>query len=165
MKEAMSQDPQQPAKSDDPLDAPHRLLTLINVSGASSPWLPGELGAILSHQLDSPLRDALPVDVGEARDEKMTLRMLFEQTAPPVALVEQLKRAMKSASVDPESFLPREVATALYIAALVAGLRAGHRLSSLADEAIQERARWAQSREWLDPTLRGLLDDYLSDKE
>jgi hypothetical protein len=142
----------------DPLSEPKRMLTLMNVGTEHSTWLPEELGAILTHQLDAPLAEVLDHSLtDEWAADDATVRKLLTHPSPPPSLLEQLKRTCKAASAEPDSFLPKEVATVLYIACIACGLHTGQRISNLDDHAVRERLEWAGSRKWLDPGLRELL--------
>ncbi|CAN5553432.1 hypothetical protein BH09PLA1_BH09PLA1_18240 [soil metagenome] len=144
------------------------MLDLLTVGGSESGWMPSELGAILSHQLDVPLAETAADDsASDVVDGKLdpewrgaTLRALLVHPAPPIALLSRLKQFFKLASTAPGDSLPKEVATVLYIAVIVAGQRAGERLTRLDDASIQERVEWASRRRWLDPSLASLFKNF-----
>ena len=138
--------------STDSLSEPKRLLTLLNVGQTQSDWMPGELGAILTHQLNVPLREMIA-----STDDARPLGQFFADPRPDAALLAALKDAFKLASTQPNDALPKEVATVLYIAVLAVAQRAGLGLTSLDDAALRERVAWAKNRRWLDPHLRELM--------
>jgi len=131
------------------------MLYLLSVVPTQSGWLPTELGAILTHQLDTPLAEV--VAGGAGFEKEKTVRDLLFEVNPPATLMEQVKGVFKTASTASGDLLPKEVATVLYIAIIVAGQRAGQRLTSLDDAALLERVEWASRRRWLDPMLSGLF--------
>src|SRR3954467_5239772 len=104
---------------------PEKLLTLLSLGPGESLWQPDELGAILTHQLDAPLRETLAVAADEVTPWG-TLRELFLNPSVPVVWLERVKRVTKDASADEESGVPREVSTVLYIGSIVLARRAGH---------------------------------------
>jgi hypothetical protein len=136
----------------DSLAEPKRLLTLLNVGQTQSDWMPGELGAILAHQLNVPLREM----IAGANDARSLAQVLADSN-PDVNVLASLKDTFKLASTQPNDALPKEVATVLYIAVIVVAQRAGMRLTSLDDGALAERVAWALNRRWLDSTVRELL--------
>jgi hypothetical protein len=156
-------------RNDEPLTEPRRLLALFTVGSGvdSSTWLPSELGAILAHELGTPIREALDdSSLAELKAEwagaDATVRKLLMHANPPPNLLERLKEIAKASSIVDDGPLPREVATVLYIAAIVAGLRAGQKLSALDDESLRQRVEWACRRRWIDPQLRKQLSRFTS---
>jgi hypothetical protein len=156
-------------RNDEPLTEPERLLAMFTVGSGvdASTWLPSELGAILAHELDTPIREAL--DESSSAELKAewagadaTVRKLLAHPTPPPSLLERLKEIAKASSVVDDGPLPKEVATVLYIAAIVAGLRAGQKLSGLDDESLRQRVEWACRRRWIDPQLREQLSGFTS---
>src|SRR5687768_1349181 len=110
---------------------PKRMLDLLSVGSTSmkSGWMPSELGAILAHQLDVPLKEIVAAVDNGWRDR--TLRTLFADTSPPVSVLGKLKHAFKVASTSADGAVPVEVATVLYIAVIVVAQRGGEQLTSL----------------------------------
>lgn len=137
------------------------MLDLLSVVPTQSGWMPSELGAILTHQLDIPLQDVIPGSA--ASGEPKSLRNVLMDPTPPAALMAQLKGLFKTASTASDDLLPKEVATVLYIAIIVAGQRAGQRLTSLDSAALRDRIEWASKRRWLDPTLVELFRHTISE--
>lgn len=150
--------PDPPSSSNDRLAEPKRMLSLLSVVPTQSGWMPSELGAILTHQLDIPLHEVVAgtLDAGVP-----TLRHLLTNPSPPAALMQQLKGLFKTASTATDDLLPKEVATILYLAIIVAGERTGLRLTSLDPAALHERLDWASKRRWLDPMLGDLFRQHI----
>src|SRR4051812_15084333 len=156
----MTEREQPKSRPDDPLGEPKRMLSLFGVGQSQSTWMPRELGAILRHQLDTPLRSEVDSSIelsGEWLNDGATVRRLLAHPSPPIELLDHFKRNFKNASQAAEGALPKEVATVLYIAVIVAARRTGHQLSSLEDESLREKVEWATRRRWLDPDLAGFF--------
>jgi hypothetical protein len=148
----------------DPLAEPKRLLNLMSGTPTGSSWMPGELGAILKHELQVPLRDIVAVSPpSEWSAADTNLRGLLAHENPPVELLEALKRLFKSASAASDDLLPKEVATVLYLAVIAAGARAGHNLTSWGQTELRQRIEWASRRQWLAPPLDKLFEQFLRD--
>src|SRR5207237_7742080 len=99
----------------DPLSQPQRLLTLLSLQSTQPTWQSDELGAILAHQLNAPLAEALP-DVGSDGAKWKNLRQLLLDPSAPAHWLARIKDFAKAASVSGETGLPRDVATVLYLA-------------------------------------------------
>lgn len=136
----------------DALAEPKRLLTLLNVGQTQPDWLPGELGAILTHQLNVPLREIIA-----GNNDPRSLAQFLAVANPDANVLRSLKDTFKLASTRPNDALPKEVATVLYIAVIVVARKAGLQLTTLNDTALGERVAWATNRRWLDPALRVLF--------
>ena len=132
-------------------------------------WGESELGAILQHQLEAPLELELrQTGVGEwppaggtpsAGDAAIrTFRELLEDPQPPIELLERTKQYAKSCRSRVDGPLPEEVATVLYLAAIVAArARCGRAISRLGELALRHAVDWALGQPWLDPSVRDLL--------
>jgi hypothetical protein len=128
-------------------------------------WRASELGAVLEHELNTPLwmeldglRVGAAVERGIGGLRLLTVGELLHHPAPPLDLLVQLKNWAKKARHDPQSHLPEEVAAVIYALALAAGLtRHRQRLTSLAPEAIGQYLRWAAQRPWLGQAEADLL--------
>lgn len=140
------------------------MLSLLSLSpDRATSWMPGELGGILAHMLDIPLRDLLADSMSseipqEWRGDDANLRRLLVDRDAPDALMHRLKHQFKLDSTSADSPLPAEVATVLYIALIAAGHRAGRSLTSLDLASLRDRAQWAARRRWLDPMLADLFN-------
>jgi hypothetical protein len=144
------------------------LATIIDAcDGGKSPWSKAELGAILDHQLSSPLADdLLACDPGTPAYLKVpdiaTFRDLFLNARPPIELLELAKRFAKRGRDDPQDLVPKEVSTVLYFLSVAVALaRWGQRISRLNDEALREGIEWALAQPWLDDDTRRLLSEGL----
>ena len=132
-------------------------------------WRADELAAMFRHQLSAPvLMDLGSFDPRTAGQLKMltaaqglllsSFADLFNQTHPPVQLLELVKDFAKANIDHPESGLPREIATALYYASIAAALvRLDKRISQLPDADLQRGLRWAMEQTWLDEKTKSLL--------
>jgi hypothetical protein len=132
-------------------------------------WSETDLGAILQHQLDSPLdlepRQPGPSDSRHA--DRMsrtapaaicTLRELFDDAQPPIELLERTKQFAKDCRSRADGPVPDEVATVIYLAAIVAARsKCGRAISQLDDVALRHALDWALSQPWLDAEIRDLL--------
>jgi len=147
------------ASTNDPLSQPGRLLSLLSLTPLESSWQPAELGQILAHQLDTPVREALADDSDATA--QTTIRALLLDPPPSPDLLGRLKRFAKAATVSAENGLPTDVATVLYVATIVVGQRSGHAFTKLDATELRERVEWCARRSWLDPTLREIFVDYL----
>ena len=133
------------------------------------PWMPEEFAAILAHQLAAPLEaDLLPVDPGAGRllsglratsaAPLATFQDLLRHAHPPVELLQLTRTFAKQCRKGPESPMPVEVSTVLYLAAIVAARTKCHvRISRLDDHSLRESLQWALAQAWLDGETRSLL--------
>jgi hypothetical protein len=129
----------------------------------------GELGEVYRHQLAAPLAAELAIllpDLEERlrawREEcgepLVTFSHLLEARRPPLELLEAVKEWAKLARAEPESGIPAEVATALYVTSIALALEIhGQRISALDDSALADGMRWALSLPWLEPRSREAL--------
>ncbi len=132
-------------------------------------WTPGELGAVLEHQLSASVDfDLQAVSHGPAGRVQAvaaaavppikTFRDLFTHSHPPVELLELAKRFAKQCRSHPESPLPDEVATVLYFLSIVAALmKCGRRISGLDNQALRHGLDWGLAQSWLDEDTRRLF--------
>ena len=93
---------------------------------------------------------------------KNPLCILLSHPNPPVELLEMVKGYAKSLSRHPASPLPREIAMALYYAAIVvAHLRCGKRISKLKDQEIRAGLERIVAQPWMTDDLRKLFEEGL----
>jgi hypothetical protein len=122
-----------------------------------------ELASVLRHQLDTPLEidlDEAKAPEGAAHAGRITFGELLRATHPPLDLLERVRHFAKACKSRPDGPLPREVATALYFAAIVkAMLSCGTRTTALPDEALKSGVRWTLAQPWVPPELRALLEE------
>jgi hypothetical protein len=146
------------------------LAQLLALDAPEAPgWLPGELGAVLRHQLTAPVEfDLGRLDPSAARRLQRALRAavptirtfadLFRHPKPPLPLLELTKQFAKASRNHPESPLPEEVASVLYYASIVAArLRWGRRITDLDDDALAQALQWGLQQEWMDDETRTLF--------
>jgi hypothetical protein len=141
---------------------------------AQRPWRQEELAAVLQHQLDAPLQVNLaglgPTRAAQVRvlseAEGLLLkkwRDLLQHPHPPLDLLCLVKGFAKAHREHPQSPLPREVATVLYYASIVAArLRCGERITELPDADLRKGLHWAIDQAWLDPWLKELFASALN---
>jgi hypothetical protein len=139
-------------------------------SDRKCPWRPEELAAILRHQLSVPLEGGCPdfcaeedrpVPIVAADTSLGSLGDLFRSPSPPIELIERVKRFAKACRTRPDSPLPDEIATVLYLLAIVvARTKCGRSISQLDDAALQTSLAWALHQPWLDKATRQLLGTY-----
>lgn len=149
-----------PSSSLDRTD-PRRLAALFDTGDAAGPacaWESADLGEILRHQLDTALSSVLGRSGAGPGPAPATVGALLADPAPPVALLWGMKAFAKSADARPDGPLPREVATALYYAAILAALvGGGERITELDDAALRVGTEWALRQPWLAAELRPLF--------
>lgn len=132
-------------------------------------WMPSELGAILHHLMAVPMPfdlSALPPGtrsrlqtLGAANGLLLnSLAALLHHPHPPVELLLLLKRYAKSNHEHPDSALPAEISTVLYILSIVvARQRCQRRITALNDDAVLSSIDWVLALPWLDDKARCLL--------
>ena len=143
-------------------------------------WRPEDLGAILKHQLATPVQvDLESLDptvapkvrtLSEARGLVLkSFGDLLLHPNPPVELLTLTKDFAKANRNNEESALPPEVATVLYFASIAAArLRCNERISRMDDAQLQDGLEWAGQQPWLDADTRTLIKeclDVLNDEE
>lgn len=132
-----------------------RLFTLKTESAGE--WRQAELGAILRHQLASPMAPEL-CPSSQAHGKALTYADLLWHPSPPVHLLRLLKEFAKSHCGHPLSAIPTEVMTVLYYASIVAArLHAGVRISQLTDSELRRGIEWIVDQPWIDDATRCLL--------
>lgn len=134
-------------------------------------WRPEELGAILRHQLDSPLVADLRLDevveteVGGKPPERASLQTfseLFHNPQPPIHLLRLTKEFGKKNRSNPNSALPHEIATVLYFVSIfIALLRCGERITSLDNASLRRGAEWIIAQNWVDEATRSIVRESL----
>jgi hypothetical protein len=138
---------------------------------AESPWAERDFGAILAHQLAAPLEpDLQSVDPGVGGRLKelaaggaappATFRDLLHHGQPPVELLELTQKFAKRCRKGPDSPMPDEVSTILYLLSItVARIKCHARISRLDDESLRASLQWALAQSWLVGEMRQLLLD------
>jgi RNA polymerase sigma-70 factor (ECF subfamily) len=137
------------------------------------PTLPADAAALLKHVLTAPL----PLDLG-AIDASLTAKVrrwaerhglvlrsfgeLLHHPNPLPELLELAKEFAKEHRNDPESPLPREVATVLYYANIAVALaRCGRHITRHDDATLRQGLEWGCAQPWVDEATRGLLREGL----
>jgi hypothetical protein len=158
------------ARADDS-SQPGALAALMALDGAAGRlWEPGELSAILRHQLAAPLEMDLAM-AGLTTAEKVSpasappgdpIRSfgdLLHHRDPPIELLVLVKDFAKAARQDPSVGLPGEVAGILYFASIVVARRRwAKRITRLDDEEVEDGVRWALAEPWVDEATRSLFE-------
>lgn len=158
----------------------HRLLDpapILRLLGSNdlmkSIWDERDLPALWSHQLQASLVAELrTVDPAWAllADEQCSQRKppltsfadLFSCEAPPLAVLDLVKRYAKHHLDPARSQVPREIAGGIYVLSMVIALaKSGASISTLSTEEIVGRARQLQKLRWIDEATRGWLDAML----
>lgn len=149
---------------------PEQLAELLaQTASPAHPWRPGELGALLRHQLAAPVEvslENLPPDLawqlkGLSDAEGLLLKSyadLFAHPRPPLALLRLVKEFAKAAEAAPAGPLPREVGRVLYYASIAAALaRWNERITGLDEAALRQGFEWVQEQPWVDAGTRELI--------
>jgi hypothetical protein len=136
-------------------------------------WEAEELGAILRHQMSAPLRvDLVSLERGQAAKVRVLAESqglilksfgdLLAHRHPPLELLVMAKDFAKASRISPESAIPREVASVLYFASIVAAMtRCRVRISRLKNRELRAGIRWALAQAWLDEPTRALFQEGL----
>lgn len=134
-----------------------------------SRWTSAELSSILRHQLRSPLLFDLRGIIGDADDgrsddslksEIRSFADLLSHPDPPIALLRLTKEFANASDARVAEPLPREIATVLYFASIVAALlRHELRISSLTANELQSGVNWSIRQPWLDTETRALFEE------
>jgi hypothetical protein len=153
---------------------PSLLARILDVEEATiHAWPQHELGSILRHQLATPVQLDL-----EGRNSslhagphalphgqhlgKLTFGELLHHPEPPVELLRQIKHFAKASRKSGESALPAEIATVIYLMAIVvARLRCHTRISEQSDESLAHGIHWVQSQPWVDERTHQLFREAL----
>lgn len=132
-------------------------------------WRSDEMRAIWRHQLNADLE----FDLGglsetsaaqlaslatSADSHARTFGDVLFHPTPPLPLLELVKEFAKAHSTHPQSLLPREIAMALYCAAIAAALvRWNRRITSLPDDTLRAGLRQLSRFPWLEENTRALV--------
>ena len=134
-------------------------------------WQPEELGAILEHQLaasveydlgrlDKDLAERLAAIESAGGPPINSFKELLHHPHPPVEIVELTKRFAKACRSDPGGPLPDEVATVLYLLAIVVAMtKCRQRITRLDDQSLRHSLRWVLGQNWLDQATRKLFEE------
>jgi hypothetical protein len=128
-------------------------------------WREEDLAGVLLHQLAATLpgghEPASPrAHVADPAGSIRTFGDLLRHPSPPVELLVAAKDFAKASRADPDAALPREIAAALYFAAIVvARNRCGRTISRLSAEELRSAIDWARAQPWIDAATRQLFDE------
>ncbi|HEY2589445.1 MAG TPA: hypothetical protein VGI81_27110 [Tepidisphaeraceae bacterium] len=155
---------------------PTRLSAMLAPDLPATPWEPGELAAVLRHQLAAPL-DLTPPGAEDAGDRPrpktadvvpalpglpQTFAELLFAPNPPIDLLIQLKAFAKPFVTSAKGALPREIAAVLYYGAIILGrTRCGRRISELDDASLRYGLEGMVNCDWLDSSTRHLMQEGL----
>jgi DNA-directed RNA polymerase specialized sigma24 family protein len=150
---------------------PALIARLLNVDAAGADlWDADDLAQLMRHQLAQPLASlapraprgpASPRDAAAAPLE--TFADLFCHPAPPLEVLEAVKRHGRKHAGQPDESLPIEIASALYFAGIAAALvRHNERITKLDDELLRAGFQGMLAPEWIPPPLRELYAEALA---
>ena len=152
----------------------HAMAALLDAgSDDAQIWNPAELAAILKHQLSAPIQ----VDL-TAMEQRLAARLrlaagaqglllksfgdLLHHPNPPLELLKLTKDFAKACRLSLRGPLPREIATVLYFASIVAAMvRCQRRITRLSDADTRHGVEQCLAQNWLDAATRQLFDDGL----
>jgi hypothetical protein len=151
---------------------PERLARVFALADDARPnYRAEELGAILHHQLSTPVEfDLASLEPGSRRLLRAaaacgdgggirTFGDLFRHAHPPIPLLVLTKTFAKSHLSHPDSPLPAEIATVLYYASLTAtAVRCGRQITDLTRAQLDHGLAQLLDQPWLDPDLRTLFE-------
>ncbi len=151
-------------------DALSRLLTLDR--SEQSVWEAADLHAILCHQLDAEVEFDLTHFGGVAKEtmasvaasgdatKPRTFGQLLTEAAPPLEMLDMIRRFAKRSRTQGLEGMPEEIATVLYYAAIAAArLRHRESISKLDDAALMDGIDWALQQSWVAEPLRDLFSE------
>ncbi|MCA8963071.1 MAG: hypothetical protein KDC38_21255 [Planctomycetes bacterium] len=123
-------------------------------------WCEADWGALLRHQLATPLELSLD-SVSLVEPVHAADRTIAEILSDPSASSEDLtsvRRFARSARTHPDFPLAPEVATVLYFAAVAAAsVHRGERSGSLSSDRIQQGYEWCLDQGWIPAELSALF--------
>ncbi|HWE01529.1 MAG TPA: hypothetical protein VG326_03900 [Tepidisphaeraceae bacterium] len=138
-------------------------------------WPEEELGAVMRHQLSSPVQFDLQALPGPSADrlealcaaEGLVIKSfndLLFHPHPPIELLEMTKRFAKATHGHPDAIVPKDVALLLYYSSIMVALtRCGKRITGLSDHDLALGIRWALDRTWIDEPTRRMLNEGLNE--
>ena len=148
-----------PDVAGEPRCSPGDLIDLARpASEARAMWSAQDLAAIWRHQLATQIADEIPGAVAAATGSPSSFAEVLRDPRPPVELLRAVKDYAKQLEHDESRPVPREIAWALYLAAVVAArARCGQRITSTDDAAVRQWVDWAVAQPWVDEQTRALI--------
>ena len=163
------------AELDSELDdsQPARMARLLELPpDADALWLSEDLAGLMQHQLAQRLPDLGLNRAQNVADSPQTqataapletLADLFRHPAPPLELLEAVKRYGRKRVHQPDMALPSEIASTLYFASIAAVLvRIDCRISKSDDEMLRYGFGRAIEQPWIESPLRKLFEGALN---
>lgn len=152
----------------EPLDIRAQTLQglMIRASKDCSAWDEQDLGPMLNHQLNAPLKSDLSMVFLNIQDtlqqvSDLTFGALLQHPRPPESALTLVKDFAKHLHREGEAAYPAKIATVLYYASIAAAARAGMKITSLSADKIREGCQWALTQTWLTPGLKQLFTNAL----
>lgn len=157
---------------------PARLSAMLAPELPLTVWEPGELAAVLRHQLAAPLEFTAPAadepahraaplqPPGDAAAPSVglpqTFGALLQGPEPSIELLIRLKTFAKPFVTTAKGVLPREIAAVLYYGAIIRARTChGQRISELDDASLRYGLEGMLRCDWLDQATRGLIEEGL----
>lgn len=118
-----------------------------------SRWGTADVGAMVRHFLDSPISELIDVPASERQWAARSVRALFADGNPPVALLQGVKRAGRSIVKDADEPIPSEVGAYFYFLAIATSVvRTGTSISASPMPTLRAGIERFLKRDWLDDT-------------
>ncbi|MEK6262138.1 MAG: hypothetical protein AABP62_26370 [Planctomycetota bacterium] len=141
---------------DPKIDESIRLAQMLDLPRGEPLWSPLELEALIEQQLASPAADFVHEDVSPADPGPTLLDTLTTAPASSAAYV-QIKNWAKTQATSAVPAVPREVASALYFAALSAARAVSNaRITQLSDQVLSVSLTELAEQSWIPAPLRNL---------
>lgn len=122
-------------------------------------WTAAELADVFEHQLRTPLECCLPELDGPWAAK--TFGQLLHDPAPPLEFLDEVKKYAKTCGAEGDS-LPKQVAGALYLAAIASALlHCGKRITAADAGSLATKLKWGQCQPWIDSRTQALLEQAL----
>lgn len=150
--------------------APRQLARVMGLASSSAGlWRPEELDAILQYQMSERFETSI---VGEDPSVAMRCRILrqaedamirnfgdlFQHPNPPLGLLQTAKEYAKYTRQNPNSSIPPEVSSLLYLMTIATALvRYSKKISSLDPKSLSEGFAWALQQSWVSEPVKALF--------
>lgn len=153
---------------------PKDLARIMSVSSADERlWRPEEMGALLQHQLVSPLESELRSvhtnllkefqrKTQGADKPPRNCRELFLAKQPDPDVLRITKDFAKLCRQSDTNPVPEQIPTVIYFTSIaMAEVKCSARITSLPNSRIRSGLQWTIAQEWISPELRDLLQEAL----